>query len=398
MTTAFNKFVYRLNESYSSPWFLSILSWNHCSSEWGFETNKWKLFIHFFVPFGMTAPALFCICGMRFAANVLYPNVVAKTEQTTLLIVVALILYVLMIEVILFKHGNVIAQMTNKHAEFEKKNFYANTVPLSNKRVWEIKESLNSTFDWVGLFLLGLAVVAKPSVGLMMFLLVYTNNDPLFFASLGLSHSSIDACHSIFFNCLRYVGQLTIAGYHSQSMITALICLTSNVITVRQNLKRTFRMGIGTPSFVLYRQLQVAFAIKTALGRDASQLVLSTAFMNVMIFTVVIVKGLRMLPMFLFLFVLFMFTATIVYLLIAMKYMSEYYEFSNNGLIYWKAEVAFRHQAIQQTKHMKYMKKLLKSFRHIGIPVGDVGIVDTDIKTNYLAKTLEFTMNAVLVT
>ncbi|CAL8129325.1 unnamed protein product [Orchesella dallaii] len=346
----------------------------------------------------MTAPALFGICGMRFAANVLYPSVVAKTEQTTLLIVVALLLYVLMIEVILFKHGNVIAKMTNKHSEFERKNFYANMVPRNNNRVWEIKESLNSTFDWVGLFLLLLAVVAKPTVGLMVFLLVYTNNDPFFFVSLGMSSNSSDACHSIYFDCFRYFVQLTIAGYHSQSMITAFICLTSNVITVRQNLKRTFRMGIGTRSFILYRQLQVAFAIKTALGRDASQLVLSTIFMNVMIFTVVVVKGLRMLPLFLFLFVLLMLIATIVYLLIVMKYMTEYYEFSNNGLIYWKTEVAFRHQAIRQTKHMKYMKKVLKSFRHIGVPVGDVGIVDTDLKTNYLAKSLEFTMNAVLVT
>ncbi|CAL8129324.1 unnamed protein product [Orchesella dallaii] len=201
MTTAFNKFVYRLNESFSSPWFLSLLSWDHCSSEWRFETNKWKLFIHFFIPFGITAPGLLGICGIRYVENVLYPNVVTKTEQTTLLIVVALILYVLMIEVILFKHGNIIAQMTNKHAEFERKNFYGNIAAHSNKRVWETKESLNSTFDWVGVFLLILAVVAKPSVGLMMFLLVYTNNDPLFFASLGLSHFSFDACHSIFFNC-----------------------------------------------------------------------------------------------------------------------------------------------------------------------------------------------------
>ncbi|CAL8129327.1 unnamed protein product [Orchesella dallaii] len=387
----------RLNEALSTPYFLTVVSWDHCSSKWRYEPKTWKSLLHFFITFGINLPTILGICGMRFASNIFHRNIVTQTEPTMLLIAIALMLYVLMIEAILLKHGKIIAEIVNKHAEFERRNFYKNVSVVKNKRTMEMRESYNGSFDWVGLFFLWLAVMAKPSVVLMTFFLVYTNNDPFHFASFGMSQARSNMCHSSFFNCFRYIVQLAIAGFHAQSMITTFICITSQVIIVRNNLRRTFRMGIRISSIILYRQVCVAFKINTEFSRDGTQVILSVIFINIMVFTLVLVKGLVTLPPILFLFVLFMFSATLVYLLIAMKFAPEYYEFSNNGLINWKTEVAFILRATRQAHYVKHMRKVLKSLRHIGIPVGDVGILDTDIKTNYLAKTLEFTINAILV-
>ncbi|CAL8129068.1 unnamed protein product [Orchesella dallaii] len=393
MTTPLIKYIYKLNQALSVPYFCNVLFWDSNKEQWRYETKQWKRFVHFFISFGLILPSLFISIGMRFVAEMLNPGVQTKKEQIMLIFSASIILYVIPIELALLNNVEYIAQNTNQHIEFERKNYPKTD---ADKAANSKKKMGLPHIDLIGLGLLDLVAGLTVSCFLVPTLLVYNKLDYIYFAMFGMSAVESDVEFSTAVILLRFILMFVMLAFEMESIRTEAICLVGHVVIARHNLQRLFERRIGHETISLYNQLQVMFAMGREFYKQGIQQSLLLAFVNFVLFISIAVTRWDSIPAIIVVCMVTFAICTIVGVIVAIYFLVDYYELSKEGLSKWKSELGQKFKSSQYTSHERYVRKTLKAKNVIAAPLGNVGIVDTDLKTNYLQNTFEFTINSIM--
>ncbi|CAL8129070.1 unnamed protein product [Orchesella dallaii] len=293
MTTPLIKNVYKLNQALSVPYFCNVLFWDSNKEEWRYETKQWKRFVHFFISFGLILPSLFISIGMRFVAEMLNPGVQTKKEQIMLIFSASMILYVIPIELALLNNVEYIAQNTNQHIEFERKNYPKTDAgkAANSKRKMGVP-----SIDLIGLGLLDFVASLTISSFIIPAFLVYKKLDSFYFAMFGMSAVEADVEFSTAVILLRFILMFTILAFEMESIRTEAVCLVGHVVIARHNLQRLFERIIGSDTISLYSQLQVIFAMSREFYKQGIQLNLSMAFVTFVLFISIAVTRWNTIP------------------------------------------------------------------------------------------------------
>ncbi|CAL8129336.1 unnamed protein product [Orchesella dallaii] len=394
MSTPLILFSYKLNQALCFPLFLNPVTWDNETEQWSYGKHRLKLIARFFISFGIIIPGVFFVCIMRFVANELNPGTQSAKEQIAFLFTAAFILYALCVEVILFKHGYEIVEVSSWEIQYEREQFQHT---IENHKVSvkeEMKRILSGNIDPIGMFFVTFVTTIAISTILAPIILVLLDLDPLYFGLLGISKStSINGYHLDDIKWARFVLLCTIFGFQVETMRSCTIWFIGIVLLTQKNIRLTCQKPVGKQSLFLYCQLRVMEAFACTIDGDISKLVFSTLFVTFITFTTVTVRGWPILSAYLVLFAAVASIATLAILMIGMNYLVNLYEISGAGIEKWKAELGLMPT---NKRYITYLRKYLKSIKYISVPVGEIGIFDKDIKTNYFANTMDSTINSLL--
>ncbi|CAL8129426.1 unnamed protein product [Orchesella dallaii] len=394
MSTPLVLFSHKLNQALCFPLFLNPVTWDNETKQWIYGKHRLRLIARFFISFGLIIPGVSFICIMRFVANELNPGTQSAKEQVAFLFTAAFILYSLIVEVILFKHGYEIAKLSSYQSQFEREQFQ-HTIEDHNVSVkGEMKRILNGNIDPIGMFFVTFVTTISISTILAPIILVFLDLDPLYFGLLGMSKStSIIGYHLDDIKWARFVLLCTIFGFQVETMRSCTLWFIGIVLLTQKNIRLTCQKPVGKQSLFLYCRLRVMEAFAFTIDGDISKLLFSTFFVTFITFTTVTVRGWMILSAYLVLFAAVGSIVTLALLMIGMNYVVNLYEISGAGIEKWKVEVGLMST---NKRYVTYLRKYLKSIKYISVPVGEIGIFDKDIKTNYFANTMDSTINSLL--
>ncbi len=146
----------------------------------------------------------------------------------------------------------------------------------------------------------------------------------------------------------------------------------------------------GKPNIFLvrfYRQCQIVSKVLQPFEYDASSAVLCTVFVLCVLYLNVIFIALHKNLNLLMILCSGLLTFYIGMLHLLFVFGCSFYNYSFKTLAQWKAVTERRHQ---------YMYKTLRSLQIIAVPAGEAGIIDIEIKANYLYSLLINSTNSIL--
>ncbi|CAL8129337.1 unnamed protein product [Orchesella dallaii] len=317
MSTPFVLFSYKLNQSLCFPLFLNPVIWDNKIEQWRYEQSMIKLLGRFLISFGIIIPGLSFICAMRFVTNELNPGTQSPQEQISLLFTGAFVLYSICIDVVLFKHGNEIAALSNWQYNFEKSKFKLTTQGCQTTIRDEFRKIMNGNIDPVGTFFVVLVIGALMGAIIVPIILIYLDLDPLYFGLLSTSKALVvDGNQLDNMKWARYAIFAVLFALEVETMRTAALLLIGRTVVTQHNVQQAFQRKFRPQSISLYRQLRIEESVAYAVDKEVTKLGFSTYFVTFLIFITVAVRGWTILPAILTLFAVIASGTTLAFIMI----------------------------------------------------------------------------------
>jgi len=395
MSSPLIKTAYKLNQALSIPYFLNAISWDSQSEAFHREPKRWKRFSHCIIAFGLIIPSFSVVLGMRLVAQLLHPGSPSPQEQIVLLLMFAFLLYSVPIELMMFQDSEIMTRNTNQHFHFERRNCQDGN---KNKGNTPNKKIISKDPDWIGLLLVGFVLTLTPSCITIPIFLGLKNLDPFYFGMFGIEPAiETNIQIPIFVKMFRLSLQCVIFVFGFETIRTMAVILVGNVVIARKNLQRVSEMEFGRRSIFMYRQLQIVFKMGSEFHKDGTKYTLSFACINFVLFITIAATQWNRLNIFVVAFLIMVSVTTMGFITIGINYLVDYYEISNKCLANWRTQAAYERESTGRAAiDLKCSRKTLRSLRFIASPIGNVGIIDMDLKTNYFKNTLDFTINAIM--
>ncbi len=193
---------------------------------------------------------------------------------------------------------------------------------------------------------------------------------------------------NIMFKLVCLFTYLFMAHFALAGLTNLLVTALSEGVYRRIVLKNLQKQGEPNSFLVrFYRQCQIVGRILKPFEYDASTAVLCTAFVLCLLCSNIIFIALRKHSNFLMVICSGLLIFCIGLLHVVLVIACAYYKYSSKTLAQWKA-VTERRQL--------YLFKTLRSLQIIAMPAGEAGIIDIEIKSNYLHSVILNSTNSIL--
>ncbi len=140
----------------------------------------------------------------------------------------------------------------------------------------------------------------------------------------------------------------------------------------------------------LFKELQISIRLIHSMQKYMNGIFLCLAFFTLLLSINLSILGWNFLPFKFWIFAPLVANTVFLFVIIILQVDSFVFEITSNTLKRWKGQV---YQVIK----FKYMKRVLKSMKPISLPVGDMGIIDQEIKVNYLQGLMDYLVNTLIV-
>lgn len=92
-----------------------------------------------------------------------------------------------------------------------------------------------------------------------------------------------------------------------------------------------------------------------------------------------------------------MFTSFVVsFIWLNFKFGCDYYERSDNILVTWRRNITKSERRPEYQKNRKLVRRILRSIPKLTFPAGNVGVMDREIKMNYLHALYDYVINSLI--
>lgn len=390
----------QLNHRLTIPYHPLCISWNDKNKRWKYSLkNKWKLVPHLFVMYFLIwiiyLTEIFCI--MISLVNKL--DLYLIHEISINLFIGSFFPLGSFDEIIMLLYGREIVAFANWGIETSIRLKFQNdlntktqfTRALLNEN---LKVCLGKEVDWIALITSHFLI---SSAFLMYFLpvtLTFENLDYPYLVLKAIASKHIfngpNFTSLCFMKILRYILMCYI--YHCfASAVTYFVTILFSCGQVSLNVVKYLRqMELGFFQIKLYRQLQLGFRLIYTVIQMVNGVFLSVAFFLLLICINLSVFGRGFVSLNMHTVILSFILILAVFVMIVFNIGIFVSEMTSELLKRWKCEV---HQAVR----VKYMNVLVLSLRPISFPVGSVGIIDREIKVNYLNALIDYVVNTLIV-
>ncbi|CAL8129196.1 unnamed protein product [Orchesella dallaii] len=389
---------FSLHQSLIFPYFPHRISWSSPTKQWKFESNVQNLIPFYFI-YSLSflliySSSLLVICSALW----LHPGLFHAEQIIVAIFVIVVLLLTLVEEVPLVIYGSELIEAINAYIPLDNQLSPQPRNPQKGSLFGEIRKLLRKeSFDAAGIILNILIVVEFIVFVPLPIFLVHLDLDPIHLGIIALFPGeyfkwarSIQIPVKIIRHIVTWVG-CEIMG----RSIRVLIALPLGGLTLFQRVFRKIlnQVDLYQGAFQFFMQLHITFAIMNRTLKLIFTMYLSTACICFVVSMVINIKGWGILPPFIYWMspVTTMFIITI--LLFVLAFAGDLYSMSEEMLENWKRQLA---TTSSSGWNRKVARKSLRMCRRIAIPVGDIGVIDKDIKTNYIDNMLNFTIDALV--
>lgn len=380
----------------------TCVSWNSMIQQWKYSLKPTKKFLlhllticilelHFVLTLGL---AVFC----RLYKSDLFP--VSKLLLVSTLIGVPLS-WLLLEDGFLMIHGSEMVTVGNWATECIKKlKIYPFPKPhynLMSELGVEINKALKSkpNVDIFGIVSGYTFVSTVQGVFLIAFAIVISDADLVYIVSFvcfnyfGLSTNWLSEWYMAIVRCFStlYILQCIAVGIPTFVVLSEAVC--QGLIS---GLKYLEYMDLTVPNIKLYRTIFVAKKIVSQMLKWFGCIFLSGSFFTLLLTVNLCLYGKKFMPNQLYIFQPFLAFSVIWSTALVLHFGYLPYKLTCKIIEKWKNQLA-----LGTTARPKYMKLILYSLQPIGMPVGNIGIVDRDIQFNYFSAVLSYVVNTSLI-
>ncbi len=376
----------------------------HCNKSkkrWEYSIkDKRKLFPHLFFTLVVTGSMCYTVGSFIVLAMIYDPGLYPPNQILLQVLLLGSYPLVVMIEILLLLYGREMVAVINWGITWvtrldltEPIIVNTNIFAAFHAEISKISSS-NRQVDWCSIIASYYALcqfilsVALP-VGL-----TYGNNDHIFVIIRGIESEKLlngpHLNHFLFFKFFRYAGLI----YVYQCNIFTFSIWINIIMSVLQILVKLLfylnRMLVSYYHVKMYRQVRICIYLNYTLLKVVLGIFLSLSFFVVIFSINLSIFGWNFLPLIVYLMAPTIAIIFFVFLIFSLDIGSFIYEITLKTLNKWKREV-------HQTVKVNYLKRVLNSMRPIALPVGDVGIVDRDIKVNYMDTLMVGIVNGLIL-
>ncbi len=389
-----------LNHHLTLPHHHLCISWKHSQKRWQYSTqNKLKLIPHLcaaiLLPWSLISPEILFI----LASFVYQPNLYSIQEIIIHILVGSFYPLVFVFEMLLLKYGGELVAIANWgiaiafKLDFQKSN---NNDISFYKAFWNEHFKIvynRRNVDWFAILASNYLILALLLSFLMSVFLTFENLDNSYIVLKGIASEEIlngpNLLSSAYLKSCRYLVMIYIwncvASAYSYFILILVSCQQVGIkIMLYQN-----KMQVSFVQIQVYRQVQICICLISSMDGVINELFLSFAFVLLLICINLSVLGYKFLSMDIYLLVVSIVVVLFVFVMLVLYVNSFIFEITSKTLQKWRKQV-------HQTVRVPYFKRLLASMRPVALPVGSVGIIDKEIKVNYLYSLVNYAVDTLI--
>ncbi len=250
--------------------------------------------------------------------------------------------------------------------------------------------------DWWGIAAFNVYVFLYPSSFTVPAFLVFADMDPSFLWLYTLSSPKLLGLPNFYSNILLKLFRTVIQSYMFQSLAitisTCMLLLSNNFQATLEIIRYLKNMPVVNQNVLyLYREFHLGQYLMGPLYKLCNTLFLSSAFVVLLFACNLTLLGYSYLPFKMYIMAPIIFVYMLGFVLVVLLVEGFVYYETSELLSSWKW---LTHTGRGRSG---VVKKMLRSCRPVSFPCGDIGIVDRDIKINYLLAVLDRSIEVLLL-
>lgn len=356
-----------------------LLYWDFRSQKWVFLwlQNKSKLRAYF-ISLIFIICLLLPLCYFILMESLLNPGLLSLSQIIPAVVAIQLINLCIVVDISLYTNGRDFVSALAWFHKFEQKldrlagNLHKSTVKAELLKILKAK----SDQDRIGLTVLQVAIT-YPLIAIVVPICgIYFQRDPLFVAYVAWTGDSID---NVYFLVIRIVFTLVCAQVVITNQKTITLAITDVCVAGLNCVVKCSKLGkkFSLSSVKLYKELYLCILELEAFSKPLLIVYLSVIFVTLVAGTSLSIMSIRAGRFLNASFAGFVTNVTFWLAVFVLYCGSMAYEITTKLLSKtWKHDVLVNGGA--------YYKRVHKSIFPIAIKVGDVGILDKEIKMNYM--------------
>ncbi len=381
------------------PYHPLCVSWNHSHKRWEFSIkNRFKLLPHLFattfLSWTILLPGILSILISFFCHSDLY-----SVEEIAIEVLIGIFIpLAVVVDTILLVFGREVVAISTWAITTSNKLKFQD--PFNDdigffKSFWDEQQKISwgQNVDWLAILA---SNVLMSGTFLSIFIpvaLTFQNLDQVYILLKGISSNilinSPNLANFNFVKVFRYLIMLYI--YNSiASVLTHFTIILLSVIQIGLKIVHYLnQMEVNILQVKLYRQLQVCVHLILTLDKVINGTFLCFAFVLLLICINLSILGSKLLSADIYTLVIFIMILIFVFVMLVLHVNSLIFEGTSETLKKWRGEV---HLAVR----VKYMKRLTMSLKPLAFPAGNIGIIDREIKVNYLYSLMIYAVNTLI--
>ncbi|CAL8129389.1 unnamed protein product [Orchesella dallaii] len=394
------------NEYFNFSYFPSIIHWDRRRQKWSIQSGIKKLIPYYA---SLSVSAIVCICagGMVFTSLWLGQCLFQPVHVLSSVVIIILICFVILSELPWLLYSKDIVSTENAlftidarlsgrvttKKDIDDASCFASIRKILRRRKGKTvyaKGDVHGIYMYLSIFL----YIASFLLGSIIY--TYYGFDPfsviMIFLGIKLHHGTFVGTSM---TILHFSGVVIESQLICQSLRFLTLFVIGSLETGDKVLTRIVRdIGYSNSALRIYFQLQILLSNITSFAKLISAMYLTTAFGGFVFTMVISIKGWNVLPPYIYWG--FPTVTCVIFggLIIVLKYAGSIFEISGVVLMKWKKEVANSNKMSMRERRLARIS--LKMMWQSAIPVGNVGILDKDIKTNYVVNMQDYAINALV--
>ncbi|CAL8129197.1 unnamed protein product [Orchesella dallaii] len=388
------------HQTLTIPYFPHRTAWSTSLKQWKFESNIQKL-IPFYLLYSVSF-LLFYSCSLLVICSSLWlhPGLFHAKQILVSIFLIVTLLFTLVLELPLLLYGNEFIAAVNAYIPLnirlspnqrtcEKASFFG-----------EIRKFLRKeAFDEAGIILYLLTFVNFFSCFTVPIFLVQLNLDPIHLGITAIfpgQYFKLSLPVRISLKVFRYAWISVGFQAIGQSMRVLTVLPMGGLAFLQRVFRKTLnQVNLYHGAIQIFVQLRITFSMMNSALKLIFTMYLSTACTTFITCMVINIKGWGILPSFIYWMSPMLTMCVITCLLFVLGFAGDLYKMSEQMLSKWERQLA---TTSSSEWSRKVARKSLRMCRRIAMPVGDIGVIDRDIKINYINNMLNFTIDALVTT
>ncbi|CAL8129195.1 unnamed protein product [Orchesella dallaii] len=391
---------FSLYQSLTIPYFPHRISWSSIKKQWEYESDIHKL-IPFYVLYSLSflvvySNSLLVICSALW----LHPGLFHAKQILVSIFLIVTFLFTLVGELPLLLYGNEFIAAANAYIPLDIRLSPNQRNNEKTSIFGEIRKFLRKeAFEEAGIVLYLLILVVFSSFFTLPLFVVHLNLDPIHLGITALfpgEYYKWSQQVRILIKVIRYVCIWVGTQILGQSIRVVTVLPMGGLALLQRVFRKTLnQVDLYQGAIQLFMQLHITFALMNSALKLIFTMYLSTACITFIVCMVINIKGWGILPPFIYWMSPMLTMYVITCLLFVLGFAGDSYKMSVQMLSNWKRQLA---TTSSSGLNRKVARRSLRMCRRIAMPVGNIGIIDRDIKTNYINNMLNFTIDALVTT
>ncbi|CAL8129934.1 unnamed protein product [Orchesella dallaii] len=391
---------FSLHQTLTIPYLPHRSAWSTSLNQWKFESNIQKL-IPFYLLYSFSF-LLFNSCSLLVICSSLWlhPGLFHAKQILVSILLIVTSLFTLVVELPLLLYGNEFIAAVNAYITLNIRLSPNQRTCEKSSFFGEIRKFLRKeAFDEAGIVLYLLILVVCFNFFTLPIILVHLNLDPIHLGITALLPGiyfkwslPVRISVKVFSYASTWVGSQAIG----QSIRVLIVLPMGGLAFFQRVFRKTLnQVDLYHGAVQIFMQLRITFAMMNSILKLTFTMYLSTACITFIMCMVTNIKGWRILPPFVYWMSPMLTVCVTTCLLFVLGFGGDLYKMSEEMLSKWKRQLV---TTSSSEWDRKVARKSLRMCRRIAIPVGDIGVIDRDIKINYINNMLNFTIDALVTT